>query len=229
MGVIQGVRLLGAYEKGKRSLSASADSYRANLQTYTGLVEKIKTTSKERKSLLAEKKDTSMFDLSKHKELSKRIAELTETLEELRTEKVMLLGRFQFLEDATADTLKKEIRTLEDGLKKLEASEAKYAAELDNALKQYAELQEQAAEFDPVELYKARQAICPEQEQLTAEKVQDAYGDKYDMLRMYDSKRAVSNLLNEPAEEQAARKLQRMLGNAKKLGHRKPKHYKQER
>ncbi len=215
--------------KGKRSLSASADSYRANLQTYTGLVEKIKTTSKERKSLLAEKKDTSMFNLSKHKELSKRIAELTETLEELRTEKVMLLGRFQFPEDAVADMLKKEIRTLEDGLKKLEASEAKYAAELDNALKQYAELQEQAAEFDPVALYETRQGIRSDHERDATRRIQEAYGDKYDMLRMYDSKQSISNLLNEYAEEQAAQKLQRMLGNAKKSGHRKPKHYKQER
>lgn len=191
--------------KGKRALSASADSYRANLQTYTGLVGKIKATSKERKSLLAEKKNISAFHLSKHKELSKRIAELTETLEELRTEKAMLLGQLQFPEDAAADILRKEIRTLEDGLKKLEASEAKYAAELENALKQYAELQEQAAEFDPVELYEAKLAVRPDYERSAVKRVQDAYGEKYDLLRMYDSKRSVSQLLNEAAEKCAVR------------------------
>ncbi len=191
--------------KGKRALSASADSYRANLQTYTGLVEKIKTTSKERKSLLAEKKNTAVLNFSKHKELSKQIAELTETLEELRTEKAMLLGQLQFPEDAAADILRKEIRTLEDGLKKLEASEAKYAAELENALKQYTELQEQAAEFDPVELYEAKLAVRPDYERSAVKRVQDAYGEKYDLLRMYDSKRSVSQLLNEAAEECAVR------------------------
>ncbi len=215
--------------KGKQSLSTSVDSYRANLQAYTGLVEKIKTTSKERKSLLAEKKNTAVLNFSKHKELSKRIAELTETLEELRTEKAMLLQQLDCPEDTAASMIQKEIRTLEDGLKKLAASEARYTDELDNALKQYAELKEQAADFDPVALYEARQEIRFDHEQNAIRRIQDAYGDKYDMLQMYDSKRSVSNLLNEYAEEQAAQKLQRMLENAKKSGHRKLKHYKQER
>ena len=59
---------------------------------------------------------------------------------------------------------------MEDSLKKLEASEAKYATELDRALKQYAELKEQAKEFDPVELYKARRDIRPAQEKTAEER-----------------------------------------------------------
>lgn len=53
----------------------------------------------------------------KHRDLAKRIAELTEDLEELRSEKAMLLRQLQYPEDATADMFRKEIRTLEDGLK----------------------------------------------------------------------------------------------------------------
>ena len=88
-------------------------------------------------------------------------------------------------------------------LKKIEASEAQYAAELDNALKQYAELQEQATEFDPIELYETRQEIRSNHERDATRRIQNAYGDKYDMLRMYDSKRSVANLLNESAEERS--------------------------
>ena len=215
--------------KGKWKISESANSYRSTLQAYTGLVEQIKTASKERKSLLAEKKNTSAFNFPKHKELSKRIAELTEALEELRTEKAMLLGQLQFPEDAAASMLQKEIRTLEDGLKKLEASEAKYAAEFDNALQQYAELKERAADFDPVALYEARQEIRSDHERDATRRIQDAYGDKYDMLRMYDSKRAVSLLLNEPAEEQAARKMRQMRQQAQKPHQRKRNRHEQER
>ena len=130
---------------------------------------------------------------------------MTEDLEELRSEKAVLLRRMEFPENATADSFRKEIRTLEDGLKKLEASEAKYAAELDNALKQYAELQAQAAKFDPLELYEARRTIRPEQERQTAQRVQDAYGEKYDLMMMYDSKRDVANLLHEEAEARSIR------------------------
>ena len=126
---------------------------------------------KANNALLRElKKELPIYHVKRHKALVVRIAELTEDLEELRSEKAVLLRWMEFPEDATADSFRKEIRTLEDSLKKLEASEAKYATELDRALKQYAELKEQAKEFDPVELYKARRDIRPAQEKTAEER-----------------------------------------------------------
>lgn len=187
----------------KHSIKQSLNLFREEMAEYVAVTDKIKAKSKERKSLLTEKKETPVIHVLKHRDLAKRIAELTEDLEELRSEKAMLLRQLQYPEDATADMFKKQIRTLEDGLKKIEASEAKYAAELDNALKQYAELQEQATEFDPIELYETRQEIRSNHEQDATRRIQNAYGDKYDMLRMYDNKRSVTNLLNESAEERS--------------------------
>lgn len=215
---------------GKQAISKSLKMYREDMAEYTALADKIKEKSKERKTLLAEKKATPVIHVLKHRELSSRIAELTEDLEELRTEKAMLLRRFQYPENATADMLRKEIRTLEDSLRKLEASEAKYATELDSALKQYAELQEQAAEFDPIELHDARLTIRSEQERQATQRVQDAYGDKYDMLRMYDSKRSVANLLNEGVEEHSIREKLRAKQKEQKQqqAQRKPKRHEHE-
>lgn len=173
---------------------------------YVAIADKIKAKTKERKAVLAEKKETPVIHVLKHRDLAKRIAELTEDLEELRSEKAVLLRRMEFPEDATADSFRKEIRTLEDSLKKLEASEAKYATELDSALKQYAELKEQAKEFDPIELYKARQAIRPDYERDATQRVQDAYGEKYDWFCMVSSQKEVSGLLDEYAQEQAMEK-----------------------
>ena len=190
---------------GKHSIKQSLNLFRDEMAEYVAITDKIKAKSKERKTLLTEKKETPVVHVLKHRDLAKRIAEMTEDLEELRSEKAVLLRRMEFPENATADSFRKEIRTLEDGLKKLEASEAKYAAELDNALKQYAELQAQAAKFDPLELYEARRTIRPEQERQTAQRVQDAYGEKYDLMMMYDSKRHVANLLHEEAEARSIR------------------------
>lgn len=134
---------------GKHSIKQSLNLFRDEMAEYVAITDKIKAKSKERKTLLTEKKETPVVHVLKHRDLAKRIAEMTEDLEELRSEKAVLLRRMELPENATADSFRKEIRTLEDGLKKLEASEAKYAAELDNALKQYAELQAQAAKFDP--------------------------------------------------------------------------------
>lgn len=201
---------------GKHTISKSLKMYREDMAQYTALADKISKKSKERKAALDEKKVTPVIQVLKHRELAKRIAELTEDLEELRTEKAMLLRQLQYPEDATADLFRKEIHTLEDGLKKLEVSEAKYAAELDNALKQYAELQEQAAEFDPIELYKARQEIRSNHERNATRRIQEAYGDKYDTLRMYDSKRSVAKLLNEDAEEHSVREKLRTIQKEQK-------------
>ena len=86
---------------------------------------------------------------------------------------------------------------LEAALKKLAQHEEKYTDELNDALRQYADLKEQAAEFDPEELQDAR---CS-----AVDCVQSAYGNKYDPLMMYDSKRDVANLLHEEAEERSIR------------------------
>ena len=59
--------------------------------------------------------------------------------------------------------------------------------------------------FDPLELYEARRTIRPEQERQTAQRVQDAYGEKYDLMMMYDSKRHVANLLHEEAAARSIR------------------------
>ena len=116
------------------------------------------------------KKELPIYHVKRHKALAVRIAELTEDLEELRSEKSLLLQKFEYAEDAGAEAFRKDIATMEAGLKKLETREQKYSAELDKALDEYAELKAQAADFDPVELYKARQAIRLAQEKTAEER-----------------------------------------------------------
>lgn len=103
----------------KHSIKQSLNLFREEMAEYVAVTDKIKAKSKERKSLLTEKKETPVIHVLKHRDLAKRIAELTEDLEELRSEKAMLLRQLQYPEDATADMFKKQIRTLEDGLKRL--------------------------------------------------------------------------------------------------------------
>ena len=53
---------------------------------YAGLVQQIKEKSKERKNLLAEKKETPFYQITKLHDPTRRIAELTEEIEELKIE-----------------------------------------------------------------------------------------------------------------------------------------------
>ena len=57
------------------------------------------------------------YHVKRHKALAIRIAELTEDLEELRSEKALLLQKFEYAEDAGAEAFRKDITTMEAGLK----------------------------------------------------------------------------------------------------------------
>lgn len=180
----------------------------------------------ERKTLFAEKKATPIIQIRKHQELSRRIAELTKELEELRSEKALLLQSLQYAEDTGVDVIRK-ISSMEAGLKRLEQQEQKYTAELDSALKEYAELQEQAAEFDPDELMSERLAIRPAKERSAVSHVQSAYGDRYQPFMMYDSKRDVSEMFGEETEVRSIR--ERLRQKQQTQRQKKSKHYEQDR
>ena len=200
---------LSHIRSGKSHIQESLAVWRPELERYTGLVQQIKEKSKERKALVAEKKELPIYHVKRHKALAVRIAELIEDLEELRSEKALLLQKFEYAEDAGAEAFRKDIAIMEAGLKKLEAQEQKYSAELDKALDEYAELKAQAADFDSVELYKARQAIREEIERSAVDRIKSAYGDKYDPVMMLFSKRDAAKLLSEEVEEPPVRESMR--------------------
>ena len=172
---------------------------------YQALVQQIKEKSKERKALLAEKKETPYYQIPKLHDLTRHITELTEELEELKTEKELLLHSLDCSDDAGISAVKKEIAALEGALQKLSEQEAKYSAELDEALKQYAELKEKAAGMDAAGLMVARLAVREEKERSAVDRVKAAYGEKYDPMMMRDGKRDVANLLHEEAETRSIR------------------------
>ena len=175
---------LSRIRSGKAHIQKSLAVWKPDLERYTGLVQQIKEKSKERKTLVAEKKELPIYHVKRHKALAVRIAGLTEDLEELRSEKMLLLQKFEYAEDAGAEAFRKDIATMEAGLKKLEPREQKYSVELDNALTEYAELKAQTADFDPVELYEARQSIRPAQEKAAEQQLEDTTQEKPSLIML---------------------------------------------
>ena len=191
--------------RGKQRMKDYIHEVQPKLVRYTELVQEVRSKSKERKSLLAEKKETPFYLIPKQHELSRRIAELTEELEELKSEKDMLLHSLECTDDAGIAAVKKDIPTMEAALKKLSQQEEKYTTELNDALQQYAELKEQAADMDSVELMDARLTVRNEQERSAIERVKTAYGEKYDFVMMAGSKQDVTKLFHEETESHSVR------------------------
>ena len=227
MEKLRGSMLIFSYQLrhigiGKHNIGRRVKAIKPELERYTGLVQQIKEKSKERKTLVAEKKALPIYHVKRHKALAVRIAELTEDLEELRSEKALLFQKLEYAEDAGAEEFRKDIATMEAGLKKLEAQEQRYSAELDKALAEYAELKAQASDFDSVELYQARQVLRPAQEKAAERQLEETLQKKPSLIMLLSAKQEVSRLLGEDTEERQARQ---MVIRRQRSDPQKPKHF----
>lgn len=211
---------LGYLRKGKERLNTSLNTLRPALTQYNQLAKDIRDKTKERRSLLSEKKALSAVHVFRHRELAAKIAALTEDLEELRSEKNLLLASLAYTEDDAADKFPKDIAAMEQSLKRLEEQEQKYSAELDAALTEYAGLREQAQGFDLVQLYESRQAIRSGKEQEAESRAQAVYGEKFSPILMFDSQKAVSRMLHEDIERQAVRRMVRQAQKGQQISNK---------
>ncbi len=188
---------LAYIRRGKKDISDTLSILKPEYETLGRLMQKIKAAIRVRKSLLAQKKAAPAIHVFKHRELTAQIADVTEQLEDLKTDKVLFLNRLNYPETATGDMVRKDVERMEISLQKLVAQEGKYADELDAALKQYTELQNQASDINPEELHKQRMVIRSEKEAAIAQRVQAVYGEKYDSALFASSCKEASALLDE--------------------------------
>lgn len=195
---------------GKAKITQYFRAVKPEIKHYTELVSQIKEKTKERKALLAEKKDTPIYLIPVQRKLSARIAELTEELEELRSEKVLVLEHLECADDSGMASVKKDITAMEADLRRLEKQEQRYSDELDDALRQYAELRGQAKGHDLAELYEVRQGLRFEKERDAVARIQNAYGEKYRPALMTEGKRDVAALLHEDTELRSIREQLRL-------------------
>ena len=181
----------------RRSINNTLADVVPILRQYSDLVGQIKTLSRERKGLLDEKKATSALNVLKQRELAKRIAQLSEDIEELHSEKAMILSRFDKTDDEGMKEVKKWVASMESSLQRLEQTEAKYQAELAAALAQFRELTGEAESMDKAELHVQRQGLRKTYTQDARDRLQKAHGKQYSPITMMEAQQDVDHLLRE--------------------------------
>ena len=185
---------------GKRQITDTLHAVQSDIKRYEDVVKQFKAKIKERRVLLDEKKNTLAVRVFRHRELAQKIAGLTEDIEELKSEKALLRNQLNCTDDHGMDKIKQHIASMESSLETLNQQEKKYTAELDTALAQYTELQQQAADMDAMELEAARHAIRPGKERETAQRLQAAHGKKFDSGTLAQSRKNVAKMLDETGE-----------------------------
>ena len=178
---------------------------------YNTVTGQIRQKLSERKKLLAEKKKLSPLQLAENRRLNAGIAELTEDLEELKSEKEQLLFSFGKSDDKGMKDVKSWIDGREAQIQKAEAAESKYSNELDKALEEYHDLEGRAEGLNPDELKAARLSLRPEEEQRAVSKLEEAYGANYDHTAMREARNLVADLLDEECPDNKPRSVRRDL------------------
>ena len=184
----------------KEKLSHTLQVFKTDLRRYENIVRQLKIKIRERRGLLEEKKTIPAIRVLRHWELAQKIATLTENIEELKSEKALLLNQFNCAEDQGMAEVKQHITSMENSLKKLDQQETTYAGELEAALTQYIELQQQAADMDAMELDTVRHAIRSGKERETAQRLQAAYGKKFDSGMLVQSRMDAAEMVGETTE-----------------------------
>ena len=196
---------------GKKKLADTLQMVKPDLRRYESIVKQLKGKIRERRILLEEKKTIPAIQVFRHRELAQKIAGLTEDVEELKSEKALLLNQLNCADDHGMDEIKQHITSMESSLETLNQQEKKYTVELDAALAQYTELQQQAANMDTIELDVARHAIRPDKERETVQRLQAAYGKKFDSGMLVQSRKNIAKILDDTAEPVSIRqKLQQL-------------------
>ena len=207
---------------GKKHFSDTLQAVRPDIKRYEDVAQKFKIKIQERRILLDEKKATSALQVFRHRDLAQKIAALTEDIEELKNEKALLLNQLNCADNHGMDKIKQHIASMESSIETLNQQEEKYTVELEAALAQYTELQQQAVDMDTMELESARRIIRPDKERETAQLLQATYGKKFDSRTLAQSRMDVAEMLNETAEPASIRqKLQQLQRQQNRQNHGK--------
>ena len=137
--------------------------------------------------------------------MARRIAELTEEIEELKSEKARLLADMERTDDKDVSTVNDSLDRMKSALTELDNREEKYTAELNTALQQYAEYKEQSKEFNAGEFGKARLDIRPDKERNALNQISDSYGEHFSRSTYFSSVRDADMKLDDDIDMQAVR------------------------
>ena len=190
--------------KGKRNIQAE----KATLAKYTAVAEQITAKKKERKELQSKKKSTPVLRITIQRDFSRQIAELTEELEELKSEKQRLLRELKCADDSSVPKLQSEIARIETALAALDETEKKNTSKLNKVIQRYKDLKKQSAGFDQGEFAAERLKIRPEKQLSAENKLQSSYGKNFSIRSFFNAIRETDRTLNDTIDVAAAKEFE---------------------
>ena len=173
-------------DKWKTVKTAEAARLKIHCDDYAAITIELKSKISERKQKQAEKAKTPPIKIFKHKELTQAINKLSEQIEELHTKKSTILAT---LNTKDIQTVKTKISDIQKAMPIMERHSNESREKIADTQKEYAELKEQAQEFDTEELQSLRYNIRSKAESETISDLRKIYGSSF-IQNIYDIAKA---------------------------------------
>ena len=155
-------------------------------QQYDDVRKSIRTKTKERKKLQAEKNALSPLHVKRHLELASLISGLTEEIEELRSEKKRILAHAKCDDDEGMKTFTANLEQAKRDYNDLIERKTALTAERQDGITQYEDVYERIQPGDEEAVRAERQRLRTERESRILETVSEIYGDRFDPKLLSD-------------------------------------------
>ena len=162
-------------KKTRSTIKVTNETLEGYMKTTSVLKDKIT----ERKETLERKNAIPKYKLIQHNELARLLTTQTEEIEEIKSEKNILLKKLNCEADGDITEVKKAVAEMEKSITKLQEQEKKHDVELQNALEEFARVKEQAKDFDELEVIDYRLAIRDAKKAEYYDRIEKQYGKHY--------------------------------------------------
>lgn len=189
-------------DRWKTAKTAEAARLKIHCDDYSAIIAELKSKISERKQKQDEKAKMPQIKIFRHKELTQAINELSEQIEELHTEKNTILAN---LNTKDIQTVKTKLNDIQKAVPVMERHSNESKIRLDSAQKEYAELKEQAQEYDTEELQNLRYDIRTDIESETVYELQKIYGVSF-IQNIYDTTKSETDKAIGEADRYSVRK-----------------------
>ena len=193
-------------DKWKTAKALEAATLKIDCDNFSAITTELQAKIKERKQKQIEKENTPAIKIFRHRELTQFINELSEQIEELRTEKSTILAN---LNTDDIKTVRAKMEDIQKAMPVMEKHAKESKEKLKSTQQEFAQLKAQALEFDTEELENIRYAVRTQIEADTAEDLHKIYGKSFSKDMFVSAKEETDKSIGETGKRSVRRKLER--------------------
>ena len=183
-----------------KDMSGRVDWNLPLVKEYKSVKKKLNEKQAEKKSIVAAKDNTSIFNPAKHIQYNKQITTLTEEIEELKTRKNQLMHEVGCQNDTEMKQAEGTLSKMTDYLEKMKSEQPKLTSQLAADEKSFTETREKISPQQEDALLDARVPLRDNYRNQIRYRLRETFGQKFQYDRLASAEQRIDNRLGEDSD-----------------------------